>query len=263
MAKICVICTNKIGSLTGKIKLSDGNYVCKKCFSRAGFTSSIADIQMVQSLSTEQIKTKFSSNSSNLSAKDIQKNRLEYFKKNSDLMIGDIIFNDKDKAFLIKKSILMNRAQIVVKYDEIQTFTPIFLGGKIKKHHGITRALVGGALVGPIGALIGAGTGGKEWESINRLGIEIYLKDNRKIKYDLISNETKINSLVGKNSFDQYNHLSAKLESIISNQTNTSNTSVEATSEIDEIRKYKELLDEGIISQEEFNAKKKELLNLP
>ncbi|ENZ9221619.1 SHOCT domain-containing protein [Enterococcus hirae] len=263
MAKICVICTNKIGSLTGKIKLSDGNYVCKKCFSRAGFTSSIADIQMVQSLSTEQIKTKFSSNSSNLSAKDIQKNRLEYFKKNSDLIIGDIIFNDKDKAFLIKKSILMNRAQIVVKYDEIQTFTPIFLGGKIKKHHGITRALVGGALVGPIGALIGAGTGGKEWESINRLGIEIYLKDNRTIKYDLISNETKINSLVGKNSFDQYNHLSAKLESIISNQTNTSNTSVEATSEIDEIRKYKELLDEGIISQEEFNAKKKELLNLP
>lgn len=260
MAKICVICTNKIGSLTGKIKLSDGNYVCKKCFSRAGFTSSIADIQMVQSLSTEQIKTKFSSN---LSAKDIQKNRLEYFKKNSDLIIGDIIFNDKDKAFLIKKSILMNRAQIVVKYDEIQTFTPIFLGGKIKKHHGITRALVGGALVGPIGALIGAGTGGKEWESINRLGIEIYLKDNRTIKYDLISNETKINSLVGKNSFDQYNHLSAKLESIISNQTNTSNTSVEATSEIDEIRKYKELLDEGIISQEEFNAKKKELLNLP
>ncbi|HAQ1193017.1 TPA: DUF4428 domain-containing protein, partial [Enterococcus faecium] len=229
MAKICVICTDKIGALTGKIKLSDGNYVCKKCFSRAGFTSSIADVQMVQSLSTEQIKTKFSSNSSNLSAKDIQKNRLEYFKKNSDLIIGDIIFNDKDRAFLIKKSILMNRAQIIVKYDEIQTFTPIFLGGQIKKHHGITRALVGGALAGPIGALIGAGTGGKEWESINRLGIEIYLKDNRIIKYDLISNETKINSLIGKNSFDQYNHLSAKLESILSNQTSTS---VEITSQI-------------------------------
>ncbi|MFZ4908211.1 SHOCT domain-containing protein [Enterococcus thailandicus] len=259
MAKSCVICTDKIGALTGKIKLSDGNYVCKKCFSHAGFTSSVADIQTVQSLSTEQIKTKFSSNSSNLSAKDIQKKKSEYFKKNSDIIIGDIIFNDKDKALLIKKSMLMNRAQDIVKYDEIQTFTPIFLGGKIKKHHGITRALVGGVLVGPIGALIGAGTGGKEWESINRLGIEIYLKDNRVIKYDLINNETKINSLAGKNSFDQYNHLSAKLESILSNQTNSS---VEATSEADEIRKYKELLDDGIISQEEFNTKKKELLNL-
>lgn len=34
------------------------------------------------------------------------------------------------------------------------------------------------------------------------------------------------------------------------------------TTSADEIRKYKELLDEGIISQEEFDAKKKELLNL-
>ena len=31
---------------------------------------------------------------------------------------------------------------------------------------------------------------------------------------------------------------------------------------IDEIREYKKLLDEGIISQEEFEIKKKQLLNL-
>ncbi|AYM74245.1 SHOCT domain-containing protein [Enterococcus lactis] len=30
----------------------------------------------------------------------------------------------------------------------------------------------------------------------------------------------------------------------------------------DELRKYKELLDDGIINQEEFNIKKKELLDL-
>ena len=34
------------------------------------------------------------------------------------------------------------------------------------------------------------------------------------------------------------------------------------SSPTDEIRKYKELLDDGIITQEEFNSKKKELLNL-
>ena len=39
-------------------------------------------------------------------------------------------------------------------------------------------------------------------------------------------------------------------------QTNTT------TSNADELKKYKELLDEGIISQEEFDAKKKQLLNL-
>ena len=34
------------------------------------------------------------------------------------------------------------------------------------------------------------------------------------------------------------------------------------TSAADEIRKYKSLLDDGIITQEEFEAKKKQLLNL-
>ena len=37
---------------------------------------------------------------------------------------------------------------------------------------------------------------------------------------------------------------------------------VQAASPVDELRKYKQLLDEGIISQEEFDAMKKQLLNL-
>ena len=40
-------------------------------------------------------------------------------------------------------------------------------------------------------------------------------------------------------------------------------TVVQSTPDIpDEIRKYKQLLDDDIITQEEFDAKKKELLNL-
>ena len=34
------------------------------------------------------------------------------------------------------------------------------------------------------------------------------------------------------------------------------------TSNADELRKYKKLLDDGVISQEEFDAKKKQLLGL-
>jgi hypothetical protein len=40
------------------------------------------------------------------------------------------------------------------------------------------------------------------------------------------------------------------------------NNTVNNISSADEIRKYKELLDDDIISQDEFNAKKKELLGL-
>ncbi|MBR3588760.1 MAG: SHOCT domain-containing protein [Clostridia bacterium] len=36
----------------------------------------------------------------------------------------------------------------------------------------------------------------------------------------------------------------------------------ENNSEADELKKYKDLLDNGVITQEEFDAKKKQLLNL-
>lgn len=44
--------------------------------------------------------------------------------------------------------------------------------------------------------------------------------------------------------------------------TQTQNITPKQTDQFDEIRKYKQLLDEGIISDDEFNAKKKELLGL-
>lgn len=42
----------------------------------------------------------------------------------------------------------------------------------------------------------------------------------------------------------------------------TANQNAPATSAMDELRKLKELLDMGIVTQEEFDAKKKQLLGL-
>ena len=43
---------------------------------------------------------------------------------------------------------------------------------------------------------------------------------------------------------------------------NKDNTQIIQNSSADEIKKFKELLDSGIITQEEFDAKKKQLLGL-
>lgn len=54
-------------------------------------------------------------------------------------------------------------------------------------------------------------------------------------------------------------------EKSVDNRINTEGQTDKTNSEqspFDEIRKYKELLDEGIITQEEFDAKKKQLLGL-
>jgi hypothetical protein len=55
-----------------------------------------------------------------------------------------------------------------------------------------------------------------------------------------------------------------KVESPFANsgQANTNDPGTNTSSPADEIRKYKELLDEGIITQDEFDAVKKRLLGL-
>ena len=45
-------------------------------------------------------------------------------------------------------------------------------------------------------------------------------------------------------------------------QTAKNNSSAPAVSAADELKKFKELLDAGVITQEEFDAKKKQLLGL-
>lgn len=52
------------------------------------------------------------------------------------------------------------------------------------------------------------------------------------------------------------------IESIILNRTKAAHTVVQQTSAADEILKYKNLLDQGILTQQEFDTKKKELLGL-
>lgn len=184
---------------------------------------------------------------------------LEYFKNHSNYKVGDMYFDDKHGKLFIKKSFTMNRSQAVYNYDELISYTPIFEGGKIKKHHGITRAIVGGVLAGPVGAVVGAGTGGKEFDTIKRLGFILHLTDNRSQNYMLMISESKSDSFLTKSAMEDYNNIAAKLDQIISSNTQESTTN---GSNADELRKFKGLLDDGIISQAEFDEKKKELLGL-
>ena len=52
------------------------------------------------------------------------------------------------------------------------------------------------------------------------------------------------------------------IEDIMLKTDSSQNTTIQTISSADELKKYKELLDEGIITQTEFAAKKKQLLNL-
>ena len=52
------------------------------------------------------------------------------------------------------------------------------------------------------------------------------------------------------------------IENIILNRSKNQGTVVQQASPAEELKKFKELLDMGVISQEEFDAKKKQILGL-
>lgn len=117
---------------------------------------------------------------------------------------------------------------------------------------GLGSAIVGNVLFGPIGAIVGANTGTKKTKYDNQTEFSIIIKLKNisepcvqiKIKYD----EKIANEIV------------AVIE-IILEQKNEAKQNKE-NDKFEEIKKFKELYDLGIITQDEFENKKKELLKI-
>jgi len=84
--------------------------------------------------------------------------------------------------------------------------------------------------------------------------------ENRKGAEDATRDENTVTFSSPQNGLAE--EIKYYIESIMLNQSNNQRTVVQQTSDADEILKFKQLLDAGIITQEEFNAKKKQLLGL-
>jgi len=85
-------------------------------------------------------------------------------------------------------------------------------------------------------------------------GVEVATSSGR-IKFLYIENAEEIHSVINKMLMERQEQ---------QQKTFASTTSIvnQELSSADEIKKYKELLDSGIITQEEFNLKKKQLLDI-
>jgi hypothetical protein len=149
-------------------------------------------------------------------------------------------------------------------YDQIVDFELIENGGSIASG-GLGRALTGGILFGGAGAVVGAATR-KGQATCNQLFVKITMKnyDAPAFYIYLINNtEVKKNSSTYISCMKIGQDLLSKLQLIVNEIESETTTLVSgAIDAADEIRKFKSLLDDGIISAEEFEMKKKQLLGI-
>lgn len=165
-----------------------------------------------------------------------------------------------------RKAILEDGAiPVVYPFSQITSYEPIKEGHSETKKHGIARALIGGALAGGAGAIVGATTGGKSFDFLTKLGVMITLSvddDIYTIEFLFLNSKQKSNGWVANEYLNRFNKTCSVLDSVVATNNSRQAQVHPAIDPADEIAKFKKLLDDGTITQEEFDAKKKQLLGL-
>lgn len=252
MSNMCEICEQETTFLTRR-KIANKEIVCEQCIKRAKSLTFKESISL-RRLTVDRVKESILE--SNERGEDV----LNFIPTNE---IGNFIkFDDINELILVPGGFLNN--DIVYNYNNIIDFE-LLEDGESVASGGLGRALVGGALFGGTGAIVGGVTGKrKNKEFCSSLRIKITLNDinNPTIYINFINSKTKTNSFTYKTLFNSAQDCLSVLQIITNKENGTNNEEQQfnGQSNADEIRKFKELLDEGIISEEEFELKKKELL---
>lgn len=249
--KICLVCGRESGTFSG-YNTVNGDSICGDCFKLCGGNLGFGDLN--------DINIKNIVNFIN----DKKERMNEWEKYNSTDKVGNL-FEMSDGAQMIRiAKDKRDQSPDYFLFSELIDYELIEDGQAITKG-GLGSAVVGGLLLGGTGAIVGGITGGKKTkQEIKEMYIKISLKNNyfpqRRIK--LITYKVMKNDNDYKNAKQNADKIMSLLKLV--DQKNGGNTSNEgnAVSGADEILKYKNLLDMGAITQEEFDKKKKQLLDL-
>lgn len=162
----------------------------------------------------------------------------------------------------------------IFRFDELRSFALIEDDSQVVEG-GVGMALAGGAFFGAGGAIAGAMVGGRKTKkTVDNLLLKINLRDIDFpcVIIPYITKTTKVTSNDYKKALGQAQQTISCIELIIDMIESQRQPSAEAPSitsasapshdPIEQVKKLKELLDMGALSQEEFDAKKRELLGL-
>lgn len=255
MKKECVCCKRSMGMLNSKVKLSDG-FVCTSCWEAAGFGSDLASFASGEQMTAGDFMARYKKK------KDIE-HAAKVFKPTN--RIGaSIAFDDQTNTFLVTTISGFKTFYDIFEYSQIVDFELLEDGESITKG-GLGRAVAGGVLFGGVGAVVGAATGGKKTKSIcNSMRIKITLRNAyAPVAYvDFIKTATKQDSNAYKQAQKNAQEALSALQIAVDKCQTVPAAQEVSASAADEILKFKQLMDAGVISEDEFDAKKKQLLGL-
>lgn len=234
MANICPVCGGKLG-LLNREKSSDG-LICANCsnffYSKAGFRAS--------KLPTKTLSDFWA----------VQEQRRKIFEETDSIYDSDALYlsiDRKNQLFFFGRRSGDKGPRMIYSFGEVSGYesdAEDFLVTQSKG--GVGRAMVGAAIAGPAGAIVGASTAKAETKRGKaKENVTIYL-----------------NLSLGKNTLSVQTYPAGTTEflrSCMEKPKDAEKVNV-VSSVADELLKFKNLLDLGAITEEEYNRKKAQLL---
>lgn len=170
--------------------------------------------------------------------------------------------NDDPKLRPLNK-INSSNPRTIINYQDINSYEVICDKHTINSDM-LKNTASGQYVAGGTGALIGVLSSLDNGEYIVNLQIKINVNNFEKpcVYVDYISRRTEANSRMAKDLIKMCDQDIARLEILLKKDEPDKQESSSISDSVEAIKKLKELLDMGILTQEEFDKKKKELLNL-
>lgn len=248
----CSICGAEVG--LNRYQIADKGWICASCFKKSGFNA----LTPIKKMTIDQIHTamdRIESDSNELASFHVTKS------------VGSFLHVDEDQ----KKWYIPDGSGGKVKHPHIHQYSDIMSyelleDGSSVSSGGVGRALVGGALFGGVGAIVGGSTGKKHAKGVcEKLEIKITLNDmSHPVEYIcFIESSLKKDGFIYKAIYPRAQECLSVLQLMCDSvKVPAQSDASSIPSSADEIMKFKSLLDSGAITQEEYDAKKKQLLGI-